>query len=89
MSDVNTGYDELEVIDEVEDFEGGKDFSTAIGVGVIAVGGALAYEGVKQGSKLVKVGYVKLKDKVTDWRAKKKKPVEIPMNETEKDENVK
>ena len=51
-------YNENEVFEEPE-FESGKDYTTLIGVGVIAAGGALAYEGVKQGGKLAKRGWDK------------------------------
>lgn len=65
-------FDELmDVENEVEEFEGGKDYSTAIGAGAIAVGGVIVYEGVKHGIKYAKIGAGKLKDKVAKWRGKK------------------
>ena len=65
-------FDELmDVENEVEEFEGGKDYSTAIGAGAIAIGGVIAYEGVKHGVKYAKIGFGKLKDKVAKWRGKK------------------
>lgn len=70
-------FDELmDVENEVEEFEGGKDYSTAIGAGAIAVGGVIVYEGVKHGIKYAKIGAGKLKDKVAKWRGKKDQKAE-------------
>ena len=52
-------YNVNEEVFEAEEYEGSKDYTTLIGVGVIAAGGALAYEGVKQGGKLAKRGWEK------------------------------
>lgn len=52
-------YNVNEEVYEETEFESGKDYTTLIGVGVIAAGGALAYEGVKQGGKLAKRGWEK------------------------------
>ena len=65
-------YDELmEVENEVEEFESGKDYSTAIGVGAIAGGAILAYEGGKRVIKYAKIGFCKLKDTIAEHRGKK------------------
>lgn len=70
-------FDELmDVENEVEEFEGGKDYSTAIGAGAIAVGGVLAYEGIKHGVKYAKIGVGKLRDGWAKWRGKKDQEAE-------------
>jgi hypothetical protein len=94
MSDVNREFDEIEVYDDdVNEFDGGKDYSTMIGVGIIAAGGALAYEGVKQGSKLAKAGFGKLKSFIADKRKKEQSeaPSEVAaeVKPEESKENVK
>ncbi len=64
---------DFEVMEETTE-EGGRDYSTAVGVGVIAVGGVLLYEGGKKAFKLAKTGFGKLKDHVTNARAAKAEP---------------
>ena len=66
-------YDEMNEVVETEEFEGGKDYSTAIGAGAIAVGGVLVYEGVRHGVKYAKRGLGWIKGK---WDASHKKAVE-------------
>lgn len=83
-------FDNVEVYEEgeVEEFESGKDYSTALGIGVIAVGGALAYEGVKQVGKFGKLVYAKAKDKVTAYKSAKVETPDSPEPE-ESTEDVK
>ena len=88
MSDYNE-YDGVEVAEE-ESFESGKDYSTAIGIAAIAAGGAVAYEGVKQGTKLAKSGFSWLKGKIVKRReAKDNKEAEGGETEAAKSEEAK
>jgi hypothetical protein len=80
-------YDELmNEENEVVEFEGGKDYSTAIGAGAIAVGGVLVYEGVKHGVKYAKIGVGWLKDKIVKHRGEKDQEAEKAAEETESEE---
>lgn len=70
-------FDELmDVENEVEEFEGRRDYSTAIGAGAIAVGGVIVYEGVKHGIKYAKIGAGWLKDKIVKHRGEKDQKAE-------------
>jgi len=72
-------FDEImEEENVVEEFESGRDYSTAIGAGAIAVAGVLLYEGGKRGFKYAKIGVGKLKDKIVQARAAKAKPADEP-----------
>lgn len=70
-------FDELmEVENEVEEFEGSKDYSTAIGAGALMVAGAIAYEGVKHGVKYAKIGVGKFRNMIAKKRGKKDETAE-------------
>lgn len=80
-------YDELmNEENEVVEFEGGKDYSTAVGAGAIAVGGVLVYEGIKHGAKYAKAGFCKIRDKIAEKRGKKDQEAEKATEETESEE---
>lgn len=64
-------YEDVMVEETAVEEVGERDFSTAIGVGLIAAGGVVAYEGGKRVVKFAKAGIGKLKEAIALKRGEK------------------
>ena len=79
-----------EDFNEIETYDGGKDYTTALGVAVIATGGVLVYEGGKRAFTFVKDKVSKQIDKHRKNKAVKSEPEEVEVvEETEADSKEK
>lgn len=80
-------FDEMEVMETEESYDGGKDYSEYLGAGVIALAGVAIYEGGKQlGKRVVKPAFGKLKKMVGSLRKKEEKVIEEAEVVTESEE---